>query len=271
MSSTKQRRIDALPPKEDALEMEVLVLGMPRTGSISMRHAMSKLGYKVFHGGVLEANPQRFPYWEEALVGKYFGGKPFGRPEFEKVLGEFNASVNFPATMWAEELLKAYPNAKVILTTRDVDKWLFSMKQSVDASFIWFAMTFNWLAPFDPIWGPWWRFHKLGHKIRPIQAPRGERIGFLEHYELMKELVPRERLLEYRVGEGWERLCTFLDKPVPAEPFPHVNNLDSFLADRNKRWWHAFNCMLVRVLPPTAVVVAVVAAAWKYRPIPLSF
>jgi hypothetical protein len=34
MSSTKQRRIDALPPKEDALEMEVLVLGMPRTGSI---------------------------------------------------------------------------------------------------------------------------------------------------------------------------------------------------------------------------------------------
>ena len=36
-------------------------------------------------------------------------------------------------------------------------------------------------------------------------------------------LVPKDRLLEWTVEDGWEPLCKFLDKPVPDEPFPHVN------------------------------------------------
>jgi hypothetical protein len=27
-----------------------------------------------------------------------------------------------------------------------------------------------------------------------------------------------------RTGEGWERLCTFLGVPVPAQPFPSENS-----------------------------------------------
>lgn len=30
-------------------------------------------------------------------------------------------------------------------------------------------------------------------------------------------------MLEWPVEDGWEPLCAFLDKPVPDEPFPHVN------------------------------------------------
>ena len=36
-------------------------------------------------------------------------------------------------------------------------------------------------------------------------------------------MVPKERFLEWKVEEGWEPLCKFLDKDVPDEPFPHVN------------------------------------------------
>lgn len=40
---------------------------------------------------------------------------------------------------------------------------------------------------------------------------------------MIRGLVPRERLLEWTVEDGWEPLCEFLGKPVPNEPFPHVN------------------------------------------------
>jgi hypothetical protein len=36
-------------------------------------------------------------------------------------------------------------------------------------------------------------------------------------------MVPRDRLLEWTVKDGWEPLCEFLGKPVPNEPFPHKN------------------------------------------------
>lgn len=39
----------------------------------------------------------------------------------------------------------------------------------------------------------------------------------------MRNLVPKERLLEVELGSGWEPLCKFLGKPIPKEPFPHVN------------------------------------------------
>ena len=51
------------------------------------------------------------------------------------------------------------------------------------------------------------------------------KLVFLEHNDMVRKLVSRNKLLEYRVGEdGWEPLCRFLDVPVPEEtPFPNVN------------------------------------------------
>lgn len=40
---------------------------------------------------------------------------------------------------------------------------------------------------------------------------------------MIRGLVPKERLLEWSVEDGWEPLCRFLGKPIPEEPFPHVN------------------------------------------------
>lgn len=40
---------------------------------------------------------------------------------------------------------------------------------------------------------------------------------------MIRGLVPKERLLEWTVEDGWEPLCEFLGKPVPDEPFPHEN------------------------------------------------
>lgn len=48
-------------------------------------------------------------------------------------------------------------------------------------------------------------------------------INQLEHCNMIRGLVPKERLLEWTVEDGWEPLCEFLGKPVPDEPFPNTN------------------------------------------------
>ena len=59
-----------------------------------------------------------------SLEAKYDGkGKPYGRVEFDKLLGHCQAVSDIPALCFAEELIAAYPEAKVILTVRDVDSW----------------------------------------------------------------------------------------------------------------------------------------------------
>lgn len=45
----------------------------------------------------------------------------------------------------------------------------------------------------------------------------------LEHCNMIRGLVPKERLLEWYVEDGWDPLCKFLEKSVPEVDFPHAN------------------------------------------------
>lgn len=46
----------------------------------------------------------------------------------------------------------------------------------------------------------------------------------------MVPALPEERLLVYRVANGWPPLCQFLGLPEPPVPFPHVNSTADFKA-----------------------------------------
>jgi hypothetical protein len=52
---------------------------------------------------------------------------------------------------------------------------------------------------------------------------------FAQHSERVRRSVPADRLLVYRVQEGWEPLCRFLGVDVPDEPFPRVNVGDTLV------------------------------------------
>ena len=61
--------------------------------------------------------------------------------------------------------------------------------------------------------------------------PANGRQKYLEYNYVIRSIVPKEQLLEYRVKEGRGPLCKFLDKPLPtdlkadvARPFPRVND-----------------------------------------------
>jgi hypothetical protein len=47
---------------------------------------------------------------------------------------------------------------------------------------------------------------------------------YQSYYRDVRAMVPEERKLEYRIGDGWEPLCRFLDVDVPDVPFPRDNH-----------------------------------------------
>jgi hypothetical protein len=64
---------------------------------------------------------------------------------------------------------------------------------------------------------------------------RGKAV-FKRHYQEVRELVPKERLLEYRITDGWEPLCKFLGQKVPdSQPFPNVNDNRDFMSRSRRR------------------------------------
>ena len=118
---TTGRLIDAHPGKR-TISMRVLVLGLSRCGGMSILAALEELGYKPYHmAKAIQAPKTNLDVWREGLDAKFKGkGKPFGREEFDKILGEYDAIVDFPAAAFVEELIEAYPDAKIVLNGRDV-------------------------------------------------------------------------------------------------------------------------------------------------------
>ncbi|KAJ7290791.1 hypothetical protein C8J57DRAFT_1213431 [Mycena rebaudengoi] len=66
--------------------------------------------------------------------------------------------------------------------------------------------------------------------IGPVADAKEEfKKRFVVHCEKVQKIVPKERLLEYEVGEGWDRLCAFLGNDVPKTEFPRVNDAKAIL------------------------------------------
>ncbi len=53
---------------------------------------------------------------------------------------------------------------------------------------------------------------------------------FESHNEHVRSVVPKSNLLEFRAPDGWGPLCDFLGKPVPNEPYPHLNDGSMMIA-----------------------------------------
>lgn len=198
--------------------MRVLALGLGRTGTASVE------------------NPPDCLMWSDALAAKYDGkGQPFAREQWDQLTGHCQAICDWPSVAFAEELVDSYPDAKVILTTRDVDSWHESTLKTVH----WRATepTLKWVSNFDwaaglyqpmlsKFWTEFWEgdFEKNGKR------------RFQEHYDHVASLVPnKDNLLVYKVSQGWEPLCQFLDVPVPETMFPRTNDTGGFVDRCQKR------------------------------------
>ncbi|GES59701.1 NAD dependent epimerase/dehydratase [Aspergillus terreus] len=213
--------------------MRVLALGLCKTGTESLMEALRILGYnEAYHGWVaLLNNPRDYAMWQKALHAKYDGiGKPFGREEFDRLLGHCQAVSDIPALCFTEELIKAYPEAKVILTVRDIDEWQRSIETIFARSGKWrLKILIPFLRTLTLLCGS--RFHwvfvtipRAGKELFGTNLHSEGRAIYESHYKMVEALVPPENLLHYHVNEGWEPLCRFLNQPVPSVPVPDVNS-----------------------------------------------
>jgi len=190
--------------------MEIIGVGIGRTGSLSLKLALEKLGYKpCYHILDVLGNPGIIKIWLSIASGKTI--------DWKKLFRNYRAGLDYPFPTHYQEYLDAFPEVKVILTVRDPDEWYESATQTI---FYLQHFLINWLP-----WGEkigkttiWYRLFKGRFKDKDFAI-----MVFKKHTEDIKECVPEDQLLVMDVKEGWRPLCHFLDIPIPDTPFPYVN------------------------------------------------
>ncbi|GKU06171.1 hypothetical protein FLAG1_08693 [Fusarium langsethiae] len=214
-------------------EMKVLSLGLPRTGSASMAEALTILGYKdVYHAIQAIDSPADWEILERACDASFpnlpsYTGKPLAREEWDELWGHCEATTDV-ASVFAPQLIKTYPDAKVILAIRDFEPWFKSVDQSVLQN-LWNPIAKFSISVIEPILGSVAgrsaRKQMLGlFQAQTVEEARANaRETWERHHRVIREMVPEGQLLEYRMGQGWGPVCEFLGKPVPEKEFPWVN------------------------------------------------
>ena len=129
-----------------------------------------------------------------------------------------------PCAYYFEYLAQAFPDAKIVLNLRDESGWYESylriLKPGHQLRFI------RFLPPLNRFWPYGLKLNELIFgKLddNPEQFKEQVIASFRQHNQRVRDAVPAERMLEYRVEEGWEPLCAFLEREVPAVAFPHRN------------------------------------------------
>ena len=237
--------------------MKVIGAGFGRTGTASIKAALETLGFgPCYHMMEVFANPEHTGFWRAA-----WRGEPV---DWDGVLGDYEAAVDWPACTFYEQLLQRHPDAKVLLSVRDPERWYESTRGTIyelgristgsplsRLSFALFFLlafgTFNtgqgpmaeeivWQGTFDG------RFEDKRHAIEV----------FNRHNEKVRQQVPQERLLVYDVKEGWGPLCEFLGVEEPDTPFPHLNDA----AEMRRR---ILGLRAVSLAVPVALVLLIIA------------
>ncbi|KAJ7891564.1 hypothetical protein B0H13DRAFT_2234827 [Mycena leptocephala] len=208
------------------VEMKVLMLGFHRTGvsiathaTAAMRTALKMLGFNdVHYTEAVFANPPPADMWKEAINAKFSGcGTPYGRAEWDQILGHCQAVTDVPSVLFAEDL--------VILTMRDPDKWWTSFSESIGVASA--SLAFRFAGILDPQGlgrGAVLSLLIIDVLVGPGTTEDSAKLRFVEHCERVRKIVPKEHLLEYEVKAGWDPLCSFLHVEVPAVEFPRTND-----------------------------------------------
>ncbi len=215
--------------------LKIIGAGFGRTGTLSLKVALEELGFNpCYHMTELLARPNDFVFWETTAQGNPVN--------WHDIFDTHQATVDWPGCTFYKELMQEYPDAKVLLTTRDPESWYESARSTIYqvsrmvndsplARLLIFAV--RTLGNNGPrvgalantlVWDK--TFHgRFADKAYAIQV-------FNQHIEEVKSYVPTDKLLVYQVKDGWEPLCTFLGVEIPDKPFPRLNDRQNFGGNR---------------------------------------
>lgn len=198
----------------------IIGAGFGRTGTNSLKLALEQLGYgPCHHMFEVRDNPEQLPAWEAAARGESV--------DWDAMFDGYRSQVDWPGAAYWRQLAEYYPNAKVILSVRDPDRWFDSVQATIGP----FMTTMRGK-------------HDSAHAnaiaemcssfiVQDIFDGRlNERDHatsvFKQHNEQVRDSLPSDRLLVYQTGSGWDPLCAFLEVDVPSDPYPHSNSTTEF-------------------------------------------
>jgi hypothetical protein len=176
---------------------KIFGIGLNKTGTSSLHVALRMLGLRSLHWGGAEGYRKVRRAHEE------------GRPLLHYFTEDYDAYMDIGWLTANFDLADAqYPRSKFILTTRDVDGWLNSRQRHVernvrnqaagryDGKFVTVDRT------------DWWHEYRKHHR---------------RVYSYFADRPDDLLVMDICAGDGYEKLCAFLGKPVVAEPFPREN------------------------------------------------
>lgn len=199
------------------MTLKVIGVGLGRTGTLSLKRALGRLGLGPVHHmeDVFDDLGRQVPLWRAAAEGA---------PDFPAIYEGFAAAVDWPTASFWRELHAAYPGARFILSERDPDRWVESFSATIRKRLVapettpaelrpWLEMTTAVIA-------------RAGVTAEMDEA--GLAAAFEAHCAAVKRALPPSQLLVWRAPQGWGPLCDFLGVPAPEEPFPRVNERSDF-------------------------------------------
>lgn len=214
-----------------SIQLKVIGAGLGRTGTTSLKEALTLLlGGPCFHFLEYKTRPdlmspwlaftEDFSRWDAADVSR-----PVPRSRWEQLLPGYEACVDEPASYYWRQLWETFPEALVILSTRDSLSWWESMQsitrqireekskpeQMTEARRAYLEFLYALYPDLDEGYG-------REEEIAFFEAHNRKVIAFAE-----QNAAFRKRLLVWQAQDGWEPICAALDLPVPDTPFPHSN------------------------------------------------
>lgn len=201
------------------MALRVVGAGLGRTGTNSLKLALEQLlGAPCYHMIEVFGRPDDIGVWHRAAEGDM--------PDWRGFPPGYRATVDWPAASFWPELADANPDAIVLLSTREPDDWWRSAHATI------FEVMRRPVPP-DPVASAQLAMIDAVLRTRFTADWDGEHAAkraYVAHNERVREEVPRDRLVEWRPGDGWKPICDALGVAVPDDPFPHVNTTEDFRA-----------------------------------------
>ena len=199
------------------MALKVIGAGLGRTGTMSLKKALEVLlGGPCYHmHEVFQRLETDVPMWHDAALGKPV--------DWDKLFDGYVATVDWPSGAYWKEISAEYPDALILLSTRDSEKWWKSASETIFPAIQEVAAAEH---------NPWHEMidAMMANRFVKDLTDKGACVAAYEkHNEEARRSAPANRFLEWQPGDGWEPLCKALNLPVPNEPFPHVNSKEEFL------------------------------------------
>ena len=193
------------------MALKVIGAGLGRTGTLSLKLALEHIGFgRCYHmSEMLSQIRSHLPLWIDSAKGD---------PRWDTIFERYQSTTDYPGCMFWRELVAKYPEAKVILSMRDPDKWFESGAATV------FSPEHRARFEGNPMMAEFFRLTVFGD----LEQNLGDRAKMVEYFNAWNQSVidevPPDKLLIHRSSDGWEPLCAFLGAAVPPEPYPRVNS-----------------------------------------------